>query len=254
MGGVILKTCRILRACVRGWRYALLIVPLGFVAFVLAAESAEQAAPNQPGVAYQPGIAYQPSGTYQPGGTFQPHEPFKPGGPIGSQTPDGYDALGPVVTQPIEFPHYIHVEKMGIDCMYCHTYARRSAVSGIPRLSKCIGCHQSIESVKDKPRIKMLLDYWDKQQAIPWKKVHDLPDFVRFNHERHIQRFIFDQDRPTREVCGYCHGDVGSMTTARRVKALSMGWCISCHEKDHKFDAMSDKTGHGPNDCWQCHK
>ena len=98
MGGVILKTCRILRACVRGWRYALLIVPLGFVAFVLAAESAEQAPPNQPGV------AYQPSGTYQPGGTFQPHEPFKPGGPIGSQTPDGYDALDPSSHSPSSFP------------------------------------------------------------------------------------------------------------------------------------------------------
>ena len=164
------------------------------------------------------------------------------------------NALGPVVTQPIEFPHYIHVEKMGIDCLYCHTYARRSAVSGIPRLDKCIGCHQSIESVKDKPRIKLLFDYWEKKQAIPWKKVHDLPDFVRFNHERHIQRFIFDQGRPTREACGYCHGDVGAMTTARRVKAISMGWCISCHEKDHKIDAVSDVTSHGPNDCWQCHK
>ena len=125
---------------------------------------------------------------------------------------------------------------------------------GFRASSKCIGCHQNIESVKDKPRIKLLLDYWDKKQAIPWKKVHDEPDFVRFNHERHIQRFIFQQERPTREACGYCHGDVGSMTTARRVKAISMGWCISCHEKDHKLNAVSDKTSHGPNDCWQCHK
>jgi len=238
---MILKTCNVLRAGMCGWRYALLVVPLVFAGFVVVAEPAQQGTP------------------YQPGGPYQPHEPFKQGGPIGSQTPDGYYALGPVVTQPIEFPHYIHAgprEKGGmeIDCMYCHTYARRSAVSGIPRLSKCIGCHQSIESVKDKPRIKILLDYWAKQQAIPWKKVHDEPDFVRFNHERHIQRFIFDQGRPTREVCGYCHGDVGSMTTARRVKALSMGWCVSCHEKDHKLNAVSDETSHGPNDCWQCHK
>ena len=241
MGGVILlRTCNILRVLIR--RSAVIIAALAFAALAAVAEPAQQGA-----------------APYQPGGPYQPHEPFKQGGPIGSQTPDGYDALGPVVTQPIEFPHYIHAgprEKGGmeIDCMYCHTYARRSAVSGIPRLNKCIGCHQSIESVKDKPRIKLLLDYWAKQQAIPWKKVHDEPDFVRFNHERHIQRFIFDQGRPTREVCGYCHGDVGSMTTARRVKAISMGWCISCHEKDHKLDAVSDKTGHGPNDCWQCHK
>ncbi len=183
---------------------------------------------------------------------------FVQGGPIGSQTSDGYNALGPVVTQPIEFPHNRHAGTranggMEIDCLYCHTYARRSAVSGIPRLSKCIGCHNMIESVKEKPRIKTLLAYWDRREAIPWKKVHDLPDFVRFNHERHIQRFIFDQGRPSREACGYCHGDVASMTTARRVKAISMGWCVSCHEKEHRIDAVSFKTGHGPNDCWQCH-
>jgi hypothetical protein len=220
---ILLKTCHFLREAVRRWWYAVLVVPLAMAGLSFA------------------GV------------------PFQQGGAIGSQTEDGFNALGPVVTQPIEFPHYIHAgprEKGGmeIDCMYCHTYARRSAVSGIPRLNKCIGCHQNIESVKEKPRIKILLDYWEKQQAIPWKKVHDEPDFVRFNHERHIQRFIFDQGRPTREVCGYCHGDVAAMTTARRVKAISMGWCISCHEKDHKLDAVSDQTSHGPNDCWQCHK
>lgn len=181
-------------------------------------------------------------------------EPLVTGGPIGSQTSDGYNALGPVVEQPIEFPHNTHAGQMGIDCMYCHTYARRSAVSGIPRLDKCMGCHNLIESVKDKPRIKKLFAYWESKQAIPWKKVHDLPDFVRFNHERHIQRFVFQQGRPTREACGFCHGDVASMTTARRVKALSMGWCVSCHQKDHVQNVADNTTSHGPNDCWQCHK
>jgi hypothetical protein len=181
-------------------------------------------------------------------------EPLATGGAIGSQTSDGFSALGPVVEQPIEFPHNTHAGQMGIDCMYCHTYARRSAVSGIPRLDKCMGCHNLIESVKDKPRIKKLFEYWEKKQAIPWKKVHDLPDFVRFNHERHIQRFVFQQGRPTREACGFCHGDVASMTTARRVKALSMGWCVSCHEKDHVQSATNQKTSNGPSDCTQCHK
>ena len=181
-------------------------------------------------------------------------EPFVQGGPIGSQTSDGYDALGPVVTQPIEFPHYRHARDMGINCMYCHTGARRGYVSVIPRLNKCIGCHQNIESVRNKPRIKLLFEYWDKKQPIPWKRVNNLPDFVRFNHERHIQRFYFRQNRPVREVCGYCHGDVGNMTVDRRVKALSMGWCISCHQKDHKESDTNMKTSHGPGECWQCHK
>ncbi|MFZ5503147.1 MAG: cytochrome c3 family protein [Pseudomonadota bacterium] len=187
-------------------------------------------------------------------------------------------SLGPEVKQPIEFPHVRHAKDMQIDCMYCHTYARRSAVAGIPPVQKCIGCHQSIESVRESPRIKQLFEHWEAKKPIPWKKVHDLPDFVRFNHERHIKRFIEQQNRPTQEACGYCHGDVKEMTVARRSKALSMGWCASCHEKEHPVTAAGGKSvgdqaywygyqkkeretgapdavkAHGPNDCWQCHK
>jgi hypothetical protein len=198
-------------------------------------------------------------------------------------TPMTEDSLGPLVEQPIEFPHNRHAGDadkggMQINCMYCHTYARRSAVAGIPPLQKCIGCHQSIESVREAPRIKKLFEYWENKKAVPWKKVHDLPDFVRFNHERHIKRFIEQQNRPFQEVCGYCHGNVKEMTVARRSKALSMGWCAGCHQKDHlvtaeggtpigsqaywytfyKQDAADGSTdglkAKGPNDCWHCHK
>lgn len=177
------------------------------------------------------------------------------------------DDLGPQVDQPIDFPHDRHAGDadkggMAINCMYCHTYARRSIVAGIPPLQKCIGCHQGIESVRETPRIKKLFEYWEgsadgkiaAKTPVPWKKVHDLPDFVRFNHERHIQRFYFQQGKPVQEVCAYCHGDVKTMTVARRSKSLSMGWCVSCHEKDHQVNATSAQTTHGPNDCWQCHK
>lgn len=163
-------------------------------------------------------------------------------------------AAGDKVEQPIEFPHDVHAGKLGINCMYCHTYARRSAVSGIPPLQKCIGCHENIESVKDKPRIKLLFEYWKTKQPIPWKKIHDLPDFVRFNHERHIQRFYFQQGRPVDQVCGLCHGDVKTMTVDEKVKPLTMGWCVSCHEQDHHVDSVSAKTTNGPNDCSFCHK
>lgn len=185
------------------------------------------------------------------------------------------DDLGPVIEQPIEFPHNRHAKDMQINCMYCHTYARRGPVAGIPPLQKCIGCHQSIESVRETPRIKKLFEYWEAKKAIPWKKVHDLPDFVRFNHERHIKRFVFQQNRPVQEVCGACHGDVKEMTVARRSKELSMGWCMSCHEQDHPVAAAGgvpigsqaywygfkkpaqSSTGvvvsKGPNDCSSCH-
>jgi hypothetical protein len=166
----------------------------------------------------------------------------------------GLAMAGNKVPQPIEFPHDIHAGKMGINCMYCHTYARRSRVSGIPPLRKCIGCHQSILSVRDKPRIKALFEYWDKKEPIAFKKVHDLPDFVRFNHERHIQRFYFQLERPVNEVCGYCHGDPRGMTVAEKVEPLSMGWCVACHKKNHPVSKDSAETGNGPNDCWMCHK
>ena len=133
------------------------------------------------------------------------------------------DDLGPAIEQPIEFPHNRHAGNrdpadaadpsvpakggMEINCMYCHTYARRSMVSGIPPLRICIGCHQNLPSVRDTPRIQKLFEYWEAKKPIPWKKVHDLPDFVRFNHERHIQRFVFAQGKPVQEACGYCHGD-----------------------------------------------
>ena len=185
------------------------------------------------------------------------------------------DDLGPVVEQPIEFPHNRHAKDMGINCIYCHTYSRRGNVAGIPPMQKCIGCHQNIESVRETPRIKKLFEYWDAKKAIPWKKVHDLPDFVRFNHERHIKRFVFQQNRPVQEVCGACHGDVKEMTVARRQKSLAMGWCMSCHEKEHvvvaaggtpigtaaywyamkkpAIKADGTLTAKGPNDCSSCH-
>jgi len=152
---------------------------------------------------------------------------------------------GEKVPQPIEFPHNIHADINGINCMYCHTYARRSKVSGIPPTSKCMGCHSVIAT--DKPRIQKLTEYWEKKEAPQWNKVHDVPDFVHFSHERHIQRFVFRNEgmdvANVSEVCGFCHGDIKKMTVAEKKKPLNMGFCVRCHEAND-----------GPSDCWKCHK
>jgi hypothetical protein len=158
--------------------------------------------------------------------------------------PPGGAHKGEDVPQPIEFPHNIHVEVNKINCMYCHTYARRSKVAGIPPTSKCMGCHKVIAT--DKPRIQQLTEYWKKGESPKWKKVHDVPDFVHFTHERHLKKFVFDRDYPVedvKEVCAFCHGQVKEMTVAKKVKPLNMGWCAGCHEKNG-----------GPGDCWKCHK
>ena len=151
---------------------------------------------------------------------------------------------GEDVPQPIEFPHDIHVEVNKINCLYCHSYARRSKVAGIPPTSKCMGCHKVIAT--DKPRIQKLTEYWQKGESPKWKKVHDVPDYVHFTHERHLKKLVFDRDYPVedvKEICALCHGQLKDMTVAKKVKPLTMGWCVSCHEKND-----------GPSDCWKCHK
>jgi len=149
--------------------------------------------------------------------------------------------------QPIHFPHDRHAGKFGINCMYCHTYARRSMVAGIPPVAKCIGCHQHLPSVRDKPRIQKLFSYWEQKKPIPWLKVHDMPDFVYFSHKRHVQRFIFKDGRPTQQVCGMCHGDVKTFTVGTKIRPLTMGWCLSCHTQ---FQGESDVGKPAPAERW----
>ncbi|MBC8268338.1 MAG: cytochrome c3 family protein [Rhodospirillaceae bacterium] len=177
-----------------------------------------------------------------PGAADSADEPL---GPFpGVVAPEGtYE--GKNVEQPIEFPHDLHADTNKINCLYCHTYARRSAVAGIPPTSKCMGCHNVIAT--DRPRIKKLTEYWEKGESPPWKKVHDLPDYVRFTHERHLKKFLFDNPdmsvERVDEVCALCHGNVKKMTVARKQKPLTMGFCTRCHEAND-----------GPFDCQKCHK
>jgi len=159
-------------------------------------------------------------------------------------TPPVGEHVGEDVPQPIEFPHDRHVKDMKINCMYCHTYARRSKVAGIPPTSKCMGCHKIIAT--DKPRIQKLTEYWEKGESPRWKKVHDVPDYVHFTHEKHIRKFVFDADFPVedvQQVCALCHGEVREMTVAEKKKPLNMGFCQRCHQANG-----------GPGDCWKCHK
>lgn len=208
------------RSILWGFLLAIIVIALGFLGFTLASET----------------------GTYPLKSDFEQLGIKYPIPPEGS-----YE--GERVEQPIEFPHDIHTAKNNINCLYCHTYGRRSKVAGIPPTSKCMGCHKVIAT--DKPRIKKLTEYWENRKPIPWKKVHDVPDFVHFTHEKHLQRFIFDNPEVRKNlsvdtvapICAMCHGDYRRVTVARKMKPLTMGWCVRCHIKND-----------GPADCWKCHK
>lgn len=150
--------------------------------------------------------------------------------------------------QPIAFSHKIHAGDNEIECLYCHTQARRSISAGVPSVRKCIGCHNEVAT--ERPQIRKLMNYWDNKEPIPWIKVHDLPDFVHFTHKRHVLAGI---------ECQTCHGPVETMDVISRgsgigktsgivlagAAAIKMGDCLNCH-KEHEVENGLD--------CWTCHK
>jgi hypothetical protein len=134
--------------------------------------------------------------------------------------------------QPIAFSHARHVGKIGLACTLCHTAAAQSRQATVPAVKICVDCHR--QALNDRPEIRKLLGYWQRQEPIPWVRVHRLPWHVGFSHKPHIRAAIACQD---------CHGPVAAMERIRQVASLEMGWCLSCHRRLH-----------APDDCLTCHK
>ena len=151
-------------------------------------------------------------------------------------------------TQPIEFSHKNHIEKAEIPCEFCHIYARRSINSGAPVMASCFGCHSVVTGADEELQnaIKKLLEYKPTGESIPWKKIHDVPDFVHFSHKRHVQAG-FD--------CTECHGEIDQhdmLSLETMINDLSMGWCVECHKNGRetingKIAAPIRKTRGGKN-------
>lgn len=137
---------------------------------------------------------------------------------------------GPI--QPIAFSHKTHAGIHQIPCLYCHQYARKAAVAGIPSVEKCRNCH--IVILPFNPEVKKLMGHWEKKELIGWIKVIDLPDHVYFTHKRHIRSGI---------GCAVCHGAVEQMERFYQPVNLNMGKCLECHRQS-KVSI----------DCWTCHK
>ena len=164
--------------------------------------------------------------------------------------------------QPIEFSHKLHAgsvdeDGLGIECLYCHGPAEKSQHATVPAVSVCMGCHQHVSSVTgeaDDPRversreeIQKLRDYYARGEAIPWARIHNLPEYVQFKHNRHVQAGI---------DCQTCHGQVQEMNRVYLVPdtklrpysgflpaaKLEMGWCMDCHLERGAAD-----------DCAACH-
>lgn len=127
-------------------------------------------------------------------------------------------AVDEAVEQPIPFSHQHHVGEVGLDCRYCHTTVESSAFAGMPSVSTCMTCHSQLFA--GQPVFGPLLDSWKAGVPLKWTRVHDLPDFVYFNHAAHVAGGV---------GCISCHGNVARMPLMRREAPLTMKWCLDCH-------------------------
>lgn len=120
--------------------------------------------------------------------------------------------------QPVEFDHRHHVRDDGIECLYCHSSAERSATAGVPPTAVCMGCHTQVW--QQSPLLEVVRRSYFSGRPIRWRRVHQLPGFVYFNHSVHVMHGF---------PCERCHGDVGSMARVTQVAPLTMNWCLDCH-------------------------
>jgi hypothetical protein len=184
--------------------------------------------------------------------------------------------------QPIAYSHRLHAGELGISCLFCHYGAATSRNAGIPPASLCMSCHKVVTAGKDvvlaeealaktenraprkivSPELQKLYDALalDENQApdaqktpqpIAWQRVHDLQDFVAFDHRPHVARGI---------ACETCHGPVQAMERVRQFADLSMGWCVQCHRAnaaDPSTSLAQTSSGapvpHVTTDCAACH-
>ena len=120
--------------------------------------------------------------------------------------------------QPIAFSHKHHVSDDGIDCRYCHWSVEKSAFAGIPSADVCLTCHSQLFS--DSPMLAPVFEAERTGKPLRWLRVHDLPDFVFFDHSVHLAKGV---------GCVECHGRVDRMPRIERVASLEMQWCLGCH-------------------------
>jgi len=159
--------------------------------------------------------------------------------------------------QPIYFPHSrmagvpkwetdekgepVNVGGFGIPCMYCHTMPYKGRHSTVPSTDICMNCHSTVGLNKE--WVLKMKEYQERGEPIPWVKVHDLPDFVYYDHSVHLTA-VDDQGKRKLD-CVDCHGKVEEMEIVRVEHAFNMGWCLDCHRKPE----MNAST-----DCVACHR
>ncbi len=144
---------------------------------------------------------------------------------IGALDRSSYNTgIGVEIEQPVQFSHKHHSGDDGIDCRYCHTAVEESSSAGMPPTQTCMNCHTQIWA--DSPYLEPVRESWRTGQEIEWVRVHDLPDFVYFNHSIHVAKGV---------GCSTCHGNVEEMPLIHKTQSMQMEWCLQCHRQPELF-------------------
>ena len=133
--------------------------------------------------------------------------------------------------QPVPFSHRHHVGGIGIDCRYCHTSVEVSATAGIPPTKTCMNCHSQIWT--NAPILEPVRASYRENRPLEWTRVHDLPDFVYFNHSIHVAKGV---------GCATCHGRVDRMPLMYQENSLMMRWCLDCHRNPAQYIRPRDQV------------
>ena len=126
--------------------------------------------------------------------------------------------------QVVPFSHQHHVGGLGIDCRYCHTSVDQARFANIPPTKTCMNCHSQIWITSS--YLEPVRESFRTGQPLVWNRVHDLPDFVYFNHSVHVKKGV---------GCETCHGRIDQMAGIYQASSLQMEWCITCHRAPEQF-------------------
>jgi len=142
-------------------------------------------------------------------------------------------AVGYAPTQPVRYSHALHAGKLGLDCRYCHTTVEKTGFASIPATQTCMNCHTKIRT--DSDLLKPVRDSWATGEPIQWVKIHNLANYVYFNHSAHVNHGV---------GCIECHGRIDRMDLVAQQQPLSMGWCLDCHRNPEPHLRPKEEVTH----------
>lgn len=177
-------------------------------------------------------------------------------------TPDAI-RIGYQPEQPVPYSHALHAGELGMDCRYCHSTVERAGEAAIPPAQVCMNCHTTVK--KDSDLLYPVRAAYGEDIPVKWVRVHDVPDYVYFNHEAHTNATV---------GCETCHGRVDQMVKVYQAMPLTMEWCVNCHRDAAKsirpadqlttmgYEApegegerlMKEKNVRPPLNCSTCHR